>query len=68
MLKKENLPQVVKSLIGLTVGGIGGLLLLTNSSYAVTGQYPALQIFGACTGLVMCIVAPILIIPAPHDE
>ena len=68
MLKKENLLRLVKPLVGLTLGGVGALLLLVNSSYAAVGQYPSLQIFAVCTGLVMCIVAPVFIIPAPHDE
>ena len=68
MLKKENLVKLVKPMIGLTLGGIGGLLMVVNSSYVAVGVYPTFQIFGICTGLVMCIVAPLLIIPAPQDE
>ena len=68
MLKKENLLKLVKPVVGLTLGGAGGLLLLMNSSYKAVGTNPTLQIFGMCTGLVMCMIAPIFIIPAPHDE
>ncbi len=68
MLKKETILKLVKPLIGLTLGGVGGLLLLVNSGYSAIGTNPTAQIFGVCTGLLMCMIAPIFIIPAPHDE
>ncbi|GEM_PF-5806495 len=60
--------KFAKPMAGLMLGGIGGLLMVLNSSYVAVGVNPSSQIFGICIGLVMCIVAPILIIPAPHDE
>lgn len=68
-MKKQSLfAKFAKPIIGLTLGGIGGLLMLLNSNYAAVGTNPTVQIFGICTGLVLCMVAPILIIPAPQDE
>lgn len=50
------------------LGGIGGLMMLVYSGYSAIGTNPSMQIFGICTGMLMCMVAPVFIIPAPHDE
>jgi hypothetical protein len=68
MMRSPVFKQIVKSGIGLAMGGIGGLLMVANSSYAAIGTNPAKQIFLICIGMLMCMVSPVFVIPAPQDE